>query len=804
MKNLIIEGNTSLMYGGGICSNNGSSPSLQNLTISGNTASIDGGGIYCSGNSSLISNNSIVWDNSPQAIYLETGGSTAVTYSDIQGGWKGAGNIDIDPLFVDPNNENFYLQSTSPCIDTGDPASPLDPDGTIADRGACYHCQYSSHVLHISTTGSNVSGDGSEEFPFSTIQYGISVSTDTDTVLVHPGTYVENINFIGKRITLGSLFLTTQDESYISSTIIDGNSTSRVVSFFYGENSSSILTGFTITNGAMEYGGGIYCNYTSPTLKNLIVTGNNAINGGGIYLLNASPNFENVTITGNTANNGGGIYSSQYSSNPIFTNSILWNNSPQDIYISSGSISVTYSDIQGGYEGIGNIDIDPLFVDPNNKNFHLQVTSPCIDAGDPTSPYDPDGTIMDMGACFYYQYFPFVLHISTTGSDVSGNGSEDFPFATIQHGINVSADTDTVLVHPGTYVENINFNGKLITLGSLFLTTSDTTYISSTIIDGNDSGRVVVFENNEDLTAILCGFTITNGLASGASWEAYGGGIYCNYSSPSLKNLRILGNYANHGGGIFCNNSSPSLKNLLIIDNSVLYSGGGIGCVYNSYPNIQNITISNNICGTNGGAISCAYDATPNLTNSILWNNASPEIYLEMNGSVTATYSDIQGGWSGTGNINNDPLFYDSANGNYHLQPISPCIDSGDPLSSLDPDSTRADIGAYYCPITFLNSPQNILIEIIGTDVNISWDEVINANSYIVYNSLDPYSNFSFQDFIADTCYTHQSVSQFSDKMFYQVSAYVGDLKSFKSFIATHPKFKPKELDAFIEKKKKR
>ena len=53
---------------------------------------------------------------------------------------------------------------------------------------------------------------------------------------------------------------------------------------------------------------------------------------------------------------------------------------------------------------------------------------------------------------------------------------------TIQEGINVAVDADTVLVQPGTYVENINFNGKLITVGSLYLTTQDTTYISTTII----------------------------------------------------------------------------------------------------------------------------------------------------------------------------------------------------------------------------------------------------------------------------------------------------------------------------------
>ena len=89
---------------------------------------------------------------------------------------------------------------------------------------------------------------------------------------------------------------------------------------------------------------------------------------------------------------------------------------------------------------------------------------------------------------------------------------------TIQAGIDASFDGDIVLVQPGTYVENINFNGKAITLGSLFYTTQDTIYISQTIIDGNQNGSVVIFENEEDSNSVITGFTITNGLAD------YGGG----------------------------------------------------------------------------------------------------------------------------------------------------------------------------------------------------------------------------------------------------------------------------------------
>jgi hypothetical protein len=73
----------------------------------------------------------------------------------------------------------------------------------------------------------------------------------------------------------------------------------------------------------------------------------------------------------------------------------------------------------------------------------------------------------------------------------------------IQAGIDISSNGDTVLVSPGIYYENINFSGKNIVLGSLFLTTGDTSYISQTIIDGSQQGCVVVFESGEDSTTVF-------------------------------------------------------------------------------------------------------------------------------------------------------------------------------------------------------------------------------------------------------------------------------------------------------------
>jgi len=175
-----------------------------------------------------------------------------------------------------------------------------------------------------------------DDFPGG-IQDAINGASNGDTIIVDPGTYYENIDFLGLAITLKS-------RDGAGDTIINGRQSGSVVTFASGEGSDSILEGFTITNGSGNfiqtpypghYGGGVYCQNSSPTIRNNFIYNNHVgsyydSSGGGIACVESAPRLINNTFFDNTAKPvtgggfGGGLWSA--GSEPFIINTILWNN----------------------------------------------------------------------------------------------------------------------------------------------------------------------------------------------------------------------------------------------------------------------------------------------------------------------------------------------------------------------------------------------------------------------------------------------------------------------------------------------
>jgi hypothetical protein len=184
----------------------------------------------------------------------------------------------------------------------------------------------------------------------------------------------------------------------------------------YVVSGNSSFDNVVISDNSAVQGGGIYLNSSSSlNLIFSVVSFNSATqSGGGVFNLNANLNTDRCTFAYNTSGySGGGFY---YDIEPnlsnTITNSIVWQNYPDAFHTLQGQPLVTYSNVQAGYPGNGNIDADPLFADPVNNNFQLtwadfpvvsELTSPCIDSGNPASEPDPDQTIADMGAYYFEQ-----------------------------------------------------------------------------------------------------------------------------------------------------------------------------------------------------------------------------------------------------------------------------------------------------------------------------------------------------------------------------------------------------------------
>ena len=176
-------------------------------------------------------------------------------------------------------------------------------------------------------------------------------------------------------------------------------------------------------------------------------------------------------------------------------------------------------------------------------------------------------------------------------------------------------------------------------------------------------------------------------------WGGVGGNLV-------IEDCIVTGNVVtgNHGGGIAIYGvDEVIIKRTAVVDN---HANNGIGGILVEFSDVtlENITVSGN-SSTYGGSIGVGEGGNVNLTNSILWGNTDGteevdgEVLLELDGSLTSYYNNIEGGYGGFANIDADPLFTNPDSGDFTLQQGSPCIDAG--TADLDWDGIE-DITDYF------------------------------------------------------------------------------------------------------------
>jgi len=552
-----------------------------------------------------------------------------------------------------------------------------------------------------------------------TIQAGIDTANDGDTVLVQPGNYFETIYWNGNNKTIGSLFLLTNDTSYISQTIIDGNNNGSVFTIYNVGESAGRIIGFTITNGYAGLsgiwpdgnGGGVNCISSDIEISNVRVINNQSnYNGAGLYFYSSTSLLNYTTIYGNTAEYSGPGVQMELSS--IMMDSILVINN-ESIQGDHGGLSCHNSELYLINSNITNNQGRGIEV---NDSSIVTIVNCLIESN--ISNYDGGGIIsvdsqINISNC----------RISNNlGCGVSGKNSE----------LNISSSffeenlTDWQWARGGALsIESSNLEivncefrnnsatdyewarGGAISYSLQDSTKSYTARILGCLFEGNHAfqrGGAIQFDNRSPsdtvklfVTIANCEFNNNSAMVSGAIDIE---GRYA-FTLLAVDSCSIINNSALHsGGGVTISRYAIStVSNTLIasntsslVDTAEFYSGGA-NIWGGANVDFLNCTFTGNVSDW-GSGLTIQSGAVSNITNCIFWGNSYEQIaladYDSLGGTLTIDYSDLQGGidsvsvsensslYFGTHILDLDPFFCNPDNGDYAIAENSPCVGTGD------------------------------------------------------------------------------------------------------------------------------
>ena len=676
--NCLFTGNAATSAGGGIY-NYGCEQVLINCTFAGNSA-LEGNALasdllyWQETPSNLEITNCIFW-NGENGLLNSGETIVAVTYSDVEGGWPGEGNIDADPMFVeagywdangtpaDANDDfwvdgDYHLLEDSPCIDAGDntavPATvTTDLDGNFRIRGDIVDMgPYESRAVFFVDIDAGGANDGSSwADAYNYLQDALMMVPSGDEIRIAEGTYKPDQFVLSGRPSLGRMetFQLTNGVAIrggyagfgepdpdardidVYKTILSGDLNGDDVEV---NDPCDLLTEPSRADNCYHVVTAINLGYyvgPNTILDGFIITGGNADGqdpdwelgmGGGMYISYSSPTVINCNFTENSAHYGGGM-----------DNNSGWP------YLINCTFSRNFSNWGGGLSnGARSTLIDCKFI--GNVSSYKGGAMACGDASPP------------MNNC------TFIGNRAVIGGAIYGGDSN--PKATDSTFTGNSAEKGGVVYNNDSCIRLTN-----CTLGGNWATEGGVIY--------DDEG-----------SSVLINCTLT------ANTATTGGVIYSgDESSDRFTNCTLSGNAATTGGVLYIGNESSIRLTNCVLSGNTGESDGVIYIYDESDIKLTHCTLAAN-SAENGNTLVCdsyqqQYPSSIEVTNCILWNGGN-EISNNDGSTITITYSNVQGGWAGDGNIGAEPLFIEPGyrdacdiwiDGDYRLRAASPCIDSG-------------------------------------------------------------------------------------------------------------------------------